>query len=139
MASRGAVRKPFPILSVNRTKKIHNGKVVTAINGFDTALNIATEALDRLHTTAESHHRAMVLELMGRDAGFIALQAGVSGGADVILIPEIPFNFESIMLKSMKEPQRDVNSASSQYPREQSPLAVPRPFRAKGMRFMCRA
>jgi len=67
--------------------------------GFDTALNIATEALDRLHTTAESHHRAMVLELMGRDAGFIALQSGISGGADVILIPEIPFKFESVMAK----------------------------------------
>ncbi len=67
--------------------------------GFDTALNIATEALDRLHTTAESHHRAMVLELMGRDAGFIALQAGISGGADVILIPEIPFKFENIIAK----------------------------------------
>ena len=67
--------------------------------GFDTALNIATEALDRLHTTAESHHRVMVVELMGRDAGFIALNAGVSGGADVILIPEIPFKFESIVAK----------------------------------------
>jgi 6-phosphofructokinase 1 len=67
--------------------------------GFDTALNIATEALDRLHTTAESHHRVMVIELMGRDAGFIALNAGVSGGADVILIPEIPFKFESIINK----------------------------------------
>ena len=70
--------------------------------GFDTALNIATDALDRLHTTAESHHRAMVIELMGRDAGFIALNAGVSGGADVILIPEIPFKFESIM-KEIRE------------------------------------
>jgi len=67
--------------------------------GFDTALNIATEALDRLHTTAESHHRVMVLELMGRDAGFITLQAGISGGADVILIPEIPFKFENIIAK----------------------------------------
>jgi len=67
--------------------------------GFDTALNIATEALDRLHTTAESHHRVMVVELMGRDAGFIALNAGVSGGADVILIPEIPFKFESVVSK----------------------------------------
>ncbi|HZW03085.1 MAG TPA: 6-phosphofructokinase, partial [Anaerolineaceae bacterium] len=59
--------------------------------GFDTAVNTAMEAIDRLHTTAESHHRVMVLELMGRDAGFIALHAGIAGGADVILIPEIPF------------------------------------------------
>ncbi|MCE1253364.1 MAG: 6-phosphofructokinase [Anaerolineae bacterium] len=67
--------------------------------GFDTALSIATEALDRLHTTAEAHHRAMVLEVMGRDAGFIALHAGISGGADVILIPEIPFSFEAVCAK----------------------------------------
>ncbi|MDH5505858.1 MAG: ATP-dependent 6-phosphofructokinase [Anaerolineae bacterium] len=67
--------------------------------GFDTAVNIATEALDRLHTTAESHHRVMILELMGRDAGFIALHSGISGGADVILIPEIPFHFEAICRK----------------------------------------
>jgi phosphofructokinase-like protein len=67
--------------------------------GFDTAINTAMEALDRLHTTAESHHRVMVLELMGRDAGFIALHAGLAGGADVILIPEIPFKFDSICEK----------------------------------------
>ncbi|MDH3943617.1 MAG: ATP-dependent 6-phosphofructokinase [Anaerolineae bacterium] len=67
--------------------------------GFDTALNIGMEALDRLHTTAESHHRVMILELMGRDAGFIALQAGIAGGADVILIPEIPFEFEAVCRK----------------------------------------
>jgi 6-phosphofructokinase 1 len=67
--------------------------------GFDTAVNIAMEALDRLHTTAESHHRVMILELMGRDAGFIALRAGVAGGADIILLPEIPFNFDSICHK----------------------------------------
>jgi 6-phosphofructokinase 1 len=74
--------------------------------GFDTALNIATEALDRLHTTAESHHRVMVLELMGRDAGFITLQAGISGGADVILIPEIPFKFESVISKIRERAER---------------------------------
>ena len=67
--------------------------------GFDTAVNIATEALDRLHTTAEAHHRVMVLELMGRDAGFITLRAGLAGGADVILIPEIPFLFEAVCRK----------------------------------------
>jgi 6-phosphofructokinase 1 len=65
--------------------------------GFDSAVQIATEAIDRLHTTAMSHHRAMVLEVMGRYAGWIALHAGVAGGADVILIPEIPFNLESIL------------------------------------------
>ncbi len=90
--------KGVPIIGVPKT--IDNDIGGTEITfGFDTALNIATEAIDRLHTTAESHHRAMVLELMGRDAGFIALQAGICGGADVILIPEIPFKFESIMAK----------------------------------------
>jgi 6-phosphofructokinase 1 len=67
--------------------------------GFDTALGIATEAIDRLHTTAEAHHRVMVLELMGRDAGFITLHAGMAGGADVILIPEIPFSPEKVAKK----------------------------------------
>ncbi len=67
--------------------------------GFDTAINTAMEAIDRLHTTAESHHRVMVLELMGRSAGYIALHAGIAGGADVILIPEIPFHFESVCTK----------------------------------------
>ena len=74
--------------------------------GFDTALSIATEALDRLHTTAEAHHRAMVLEVMGRDAGFIALHSGIAGGADVILIPEIPFKLESIAAKVRARMQR---------------------------------
>ncbi len=64
--------------------------------GFDTAINIATECIDRLHTTAESHHRIMVAELMGRHAGWIALEAGIAGGADVILIPEIPINIEEV-------------------------------------------
>jgi 6-phosphofructokinase 1 len=59
--------------------------------GFDTAINIATEAIDRLHTTAESHHRVIVVEVMGRHAGWIAVYAGIAGGADVILIPEKPF------------------------------------------------
>lgn len=90
--------KGVPVIGVPKT--IDNDIGGTEITfGFDTALNIATEALDRLHTTAESHHRVMVVELMGRDAGFIALNAGVSGGADVILIPEIPFMFERIVSK----------------------------------------
>jgi phosphofructokinase-like protein len=62
--------------------------------GFDTALQIATDAIDRLHTTAESHHRVLVVEVMGRTAGWIALHSGIAGGADVILIPERPFDIE---------------------------------------------
>jgi len=67
--------------------------------GFMSAVTVATEALDRLHTTAESHHRVSILETMGRDAGWIALYAGVAGGADVILIPEIPYNIKSVHQK----------------------------------------
>jgi len=67
--------------------------------GFDTALTTATEAIDKLHTTAESHHRVMILEVMGRYAGWIALTSGLAGGADVILIPEIPFSMEVIVDK----------------------------------------
>jgi 6-phosphofructokinase 1 len=67
--------------------------------GFDTAINTATEALDKLQTTAESHHRVMVLEVMGRDAGWIALHVGVAGGADAILIPEIPFDINVVCQK----------------------------------------
>lgn len=67
--------------------------------GFDTALNTATDAIDKLHTTAESHHRVIVCEVMGRHAGWIALNAGIAGGADVILIPEIPFEIERVCAK----------------------------------------
>jgi ATP-dependent phosphofructokinase / diphosphate-dependent phosphofructokinase len=64
--------------------------------GFDTAVNIAMEAIDRLHTTAESHHRALIVEVMGRHAGWIALHAGMAGGANVILIPEQPFSIKRV-------------------------------------------
>jgi ATP-dependent phosphofructokinase / diphosphate-dependent phosphofructokinase len=64
--------------------------------GFDTAVNVATEAIDRLHTTAESHHRVLVVEVMGRHAGWIALHAGIAGGASAVLIPEQPFDIEAI-------------------------------------------
>ena len=65
--------------------------------GFDTAVNIAMEAIDRLHTTAESHHRALIVEVMGRHVGWIALHAGMAGGANVILIPERPFDIERVV------------------------------------------
>ncbi|WP_425059790.1 Pyrophosphate--fructose 6-phosphate 1-phosphotransferase [Sporomusa carbonis] len=74
--------------------------------GFDTAVTVATDALDRLHTTAESHHRVMVLEVMGRYAGWIALHAGLAGGADCILIPEIPFKLDSVIAKIKERQQR---------------------------------
>ena len=74
--------------------------------GFDTAINIATEALDRLHTTAESHHRIMVVEIMGRHAGWIAVYAGIAGGADVILIPEVPFDINEVVAVLKKKKAR---------------------------------
>jgi 6-phosphofructokinase 1 len=78
-------------------KTIDNDLAATDVTfGFDSALAIATEAVDRLHTTAMSHHRVMVLEVMGRYAGWIALQAGMAGGGDVILIPEIPFEISCV-------------------------------------------
>jgi len=64
--------------------------------GFDTAVNIATEAIDRIHTTAESHHRVMVVEVMGRHSGWIGLEAGIAGGADAILLPEFPFDIDEV-------------------------------------------
>lgn len=81
-------------------KTIDNDVGATEVSiGFDTATNIATEALDRLHFTAASHNRVMVLEVMGRDAGHIALASGIAGGADIILIPEIPYHIDHICKK----------------------------------------
>jgi ATP-dependent phosphofructokinase / diphosphate-dependent phosphofructokinase len=78
-------------------KTIDNDLGATDVTfGFDTALHVATEAIDRLHTTAESHNRILVVEVMGRHAGWIALHSGLSGGADVILIPEIPFDIDEV-------------------------------------------
>ena len=78
-------------------KTIDNDLGATDVTfGFDTALHVASEAIDRLHTTAESHNRILVVEVMGRHAGWIALHAGVAGGADVILIPEIPFDIDEV-------------------------------------------
>jgi 6-phosphofructokinase 1 len=85
----------IPIVGIPKT--IDNDVAGTEVSlGFDSALVIATDALDRLHTTAASHHRVMVVEVMGRQAGWIALEAGLAGGGDVILIPEIVFGWEAI-------------------------------------------
>ena len=88
-------RKGIPIVGVPKT--IDNDLVGTvSCFGFDTAVNFATDAIDRLHSTAEAHHRSLIVEVMGRYAGWIALHAGVAGGADVILIPEIPFDLNAV-------------------------------------------
>ncbi len=88
-------------------KTIDNDLSATDVTfGFDTAVNTAVEAIDKLHTTAESHHRVMVVEVMGRDAGWIALHAGLAGGADVILIPEIPFAIEAVCKKIQERNNR---------------------------------
>ncbi len=85
----------FPIIGVPKT--IDNDLAATAMSfGFYSAVTCVTEALDRLHSTAASHKRAMVLEVMGRHAGWIALYGGIGGGADVILLPEIPFSWEKV-------------------------------------------
>jgi ATP-dependent phosphofructokinase / diphosphate-dependent phosphofructokinase len=97
------VAKGVRVVSVPKT--IDNDVACTITTfGFDTAVNTAMEAIDKLHTTAESHDRVMVLEVMGREAGFIALHAGVAGTADVILIPEIEWELEKVCDKIM---QRD--------------------------------
>lgn len=88
----------FPMVAVPKT--IDNDIAGTERTfGFDTAVSVATDALDRLHTTAESHHRVMILEVMGRYAGWIAIHSGLAGGADCILIPEIPYQISSILAK----------------------------------------
>jgi 6-phosphofructokinase 1 len=93
-------------------KTIDNDVIGTEVTfGFDTAVSIATEAIDRLHTTAESHDRVMVVEVMGRNAGWIALRAGLSGGADVVLIPEIPFRYEPVVAKIAQREGRGRNFA----------------------------
>ena len=92
------------------TKTIDNDVGVTEHSiGFDTAVNTATEALDRLHFTAASHSRVMILEVMGRDAGHIAISAGIAGGADVILIPEIDYTVEQICLKIKERQEQGKN------------------------------
>ena len=88
-------KKGIPLVCVPKT--IDNDIMgTTSCFGFDTAVSFATEAIDRLHTTAEAHRRIMVVEVMGRYAGWIALHSGVAGGADVILIPEIPYDLERV-------------------------------------------
>jgi 6-phosphofructokinase 1 len=94
----GLYKLGVPVIGVPKT--IDNDLMATHVTfGFQTAVDTATEALDKLHTTAESHQRVIILEVMGRYAGWIALEAGMAGGADVILIPEIPFSMDRVAEK----------------------------------------
>jgi len=94
-ASGGMAARGIPVVGVPKT--IDNDLVGTDVTfGFDSALTTATEAVDKIHTTAQSHHRVMIVEVMGRYAGWLALGSGVAGGGDIILIPEIPYDIEGI-------------------------------------------
>ncbi len=94
-ASAGMAEKGLPIIGVPKT--IDNDLFGTDVTfGFDSAMSVATEAIDRIHTTAQSHHRVMIVEVMGRYAGWIALGSGLAGGGDIILLPEIPYDVEAI-------------------------------------------
>jgi 6-phosphofructokinase 1 len=103
-----AVKGDWNLVGVPKT--IDNDVALTdSATGFSTAVSVATEALDRLHFTAASHQRVMILEVMGRDAGHIALRAGVAGSADVILIPEIPYRMAAITRKITRRAARGKN------------------------------
>jgi len=96
----GLAKKGIPIIGVPKT--IDNDLAATYVTfGFDTAVHTATDAIDKLHSTAESHERVMVVEVMGRYCGWIALYSGIAGSADVILIPEIPFDIQKVCDKIM--------------------------------------
>src|SRR6266567_8177987 len=98
----------FPVVGVPKT--IDNDLSATDYTfGFDTAVWVATEAIDRLHTTAESHNRVMVVEVMGRHTGWIAVMSGIAGGADVILVPEVPVDFEEVAETIRKRHARGKN------------------------------
>ena len=97
-SARDFSRKGIKVIGVPKT--IDNDLASTDVTfGFNTAIDVATEALDRLHTTAESHHRIMICEVMGRGAGWIALESGIAGSSDVILLPEIPYDINKIVDK----------------------------------------
>jgi 6-phosphofructokinase 1 len=98
-------RDGVPVIGIPKT--IDNDLLGTDITfGFDSAVCVATEGIDRLHTTAQSHHRVMIVEVMGRNAGWIALHAGTAGGGDIILIPEIPYDIDVVAEKVLQRSKR---------------------------------
>ncbi len=120
-----------PVIGIPKT--IDNDLPATDLTfGFDSAVTTATEAIDKIHTTAESHHRVMVVEVMGRDAGWIALQAGMAGGGDIILIPEMPFAYSCVVKKINERNRRGkkfsiIVVAEGAYPEGSEPV-----YKAKG-------
>ena len=105
VAARLYDERQFPVVGVPKT--IDNDLSGTDYTfGFDTAVFIATEAIDRLHTTAESHNRVMVVEVMGRQTGWIAVMSGIAGGADVILVPEVPVDFDEVARDDSRRVER---------------------------------
>jgi ATP-dependent phosphofructokinase / diphosphate-dependent phosphofructokinase len=108
VAARLHAEREFPVVGVPKT--IDNDLSGTDYTfGFDTAVFVATEAIDRLHTTAESHNRVMVVEVMGRQTGWIAVMSGIAGGADVILVPEVPVDFDEVAESIRKRHARGKN------------------------------
>jgi len=106
-SARDFARKGVNVIGVPKT--IDNDLSKTDVTfGFNSAVDVVVDALDKLHTTAESHHRIMILEVMGRNAGWIALHAGIAGSADVILIPEIPYSLDTIVTKINERSQRGI-------------------------------
>lgn len=107
-SARDFARKGVKVIGVPKT--IDNDLASTDVTfGFNTAIDVVTEALDRLHTTAESHHRIMLCEVMGRNAGWIALEAGIAGSADIILLPEIPYDINKIVEKVKEREEQGKN------------------------------
>lgn len=107
-SARDFARKGVKVIGVPKT--IDNDLASTDVTfGFNTAIDVVTEALDRLHTTAESHHRIMLCEVMGRNAGWIALEAGIAGSADIILLPEIPYYINKIAEKVKEREEEGKN------------------------------
>ena len=126
------VRRGLKIVGVPKTIDNDVSRTVTTF-GFDTAVNTAIEAIDKLHTTAESHDRVIVMEVMGRHAGFIALHAGIAGTADVILIPEIPYDIDKVCAKILARDRAGQNfsivvAAEGAYPKHLS--RAPKEIRA---------
>ncbi|MDQ3244469.1 MAG: ATP-dependent 6-phosphofructokinase [Gemmatimonadota bacterium] len=132
------VNRGMKIVAVPKTIDNDVSGTITTF-GFDTAVNTAIEAMDKLHTTAESHDRVIVMEVMGRDAGFIALHAGVAATADVILIPELPYDIESVCEKIMTRDRAGQNfsivvAAEGAYPKSDAEADPDHPHSGRTIR-----